>query len=92
VAQAYAAQAAAQRGCPVEPVAQAVDAHHVLLLLTATASLKLVADGAAHPDRAAAWPNVDERRARLGELLRRHLVRSGPAAELRRLVRRGSPI
>jgi hypothetical protein len=60
-----------------------LDAHEVVLLLTAAEHLRQVEAGQSHPDRASAWANVAERRASLLRLLRRPLAGYGPAAELR---------
>ena len=60
-----------------------IDAHEVVLLLTAAEHLRQVETGDAHDERSRAWGNVAERKASLFELLRRPLAGSGPAAELR---------
>ncbi|HET7768184.1 MAG TPA: phosphotransferase [Chloroflexota bacterium] len=64
-----------------------VDAHEVILLLTASEHLRQVETGDAHEERSRAWANVAERRASLLTLLRRPLAESGPAAELRAALR-----
>jgi hypothetical protein len=87
-AQTYARLVAPQRGGGVDAVCRVVDAHDVVLLLTAAQHLRAVAAGAANPERAAAWCNVQERRARLAALLRRRVASDGPAEELRARVRR----
>jgi hypothetical protein len=84
---AYAQSSAVYREIDAEDVAQTVDAHEVLLLLTAAASLRMVAEGAAHAERAASWAKVPARRERLLRLLRRRLTLEGPVADLRALLR-----
>ena len=64
-----------------------VDAHEVILLLTAAGHLRQVETGEAHDERSLAWANVAERKASLLTLLRRPVAESGPAAELRAALR-----
>ena len=64
-----------------------VDAHEVILLLTAAEHLRQVETGDAHDERSLAWANVAERKASLLTLLRRPVAESGPAAELRAALR-----
>jgi hypothetical protein len=86
---AYAAEVAPLRGVPVADVAHRIDAHDLLLLLTAAHHLRMIEAGQAHPDRAAAWANVPRRRAQLLALLRRQLVSDGPAEDFRAQLRSG---
>ncbi|HEX2032905.1 MAG TPA: hypothetical protein VHS99_01850 [Chloroflexota bacterium] len=79
----YAAHVSPLHGMQPPEVQQSVDAHEVLLLLTAASGLQQVAAGTAHPARAAAWANVEARRQRLLALLRRRLVRGGAADAFR---------
>jgi hypothetical protein len=81
--QAYAAAVAPLWERDAAAVARAVDAHDVLLLLTAAAGLASVAARTAHPERAAAWADVTGRRERLLALLHRRLVDGGPADAFR---------
>lgn len=64
-----------------------VDAHEVLLLLTAAEHLRQVETGEGHPERRHAWSNVAARKASLVALLRRPLANDGPAARLRAALR-----
>jgi hypothetical protein len=84
---AYAAAVAPLWEQQAAAVAQAVDAHDVLLLLTAAAGLASVAAGTAHPERAGAWADGEGRRRALLALLRRALLPSGPAEALRAALR-----
>jgi hypothetical protein len=86
---AYATAVAPQREADAHDVARAVDAHDVLLLLTAATGLRAVAGGVAHPERAQGWADVSARRVALRRLLRRRLVVDGPAEALRAALRRG---
>jgi hypothetical protein len=86
---AYATTVAPQREADEHDVARAVDAHDVLLLLTAATGLRAVAGGVAHPERAQGWADVSARRVALRRLLRRRLVVDGPAEDLRATLRRG---
>jgi hypothetical protein len=85
--QEYAQVVAERRGTSAREVAHAVDAHDILLHLTAAASLKMIADRTAHAERKAAWPNVEARRVRLLQHLQRRLVEDGPAEALREALR-----
>jgi hypothetical protein len=84
---AYAARTAALQRAPVEAVEQEVDAHDLLLLLAAGEHLRLIQAGRAEAERALAWANVPERRRALLALIRRRLVRHGPAEAVRSWVR-----
>jgi hypothetical protein len=87
----YACLVAERRGTTAKEVAQAVDAHDILLHLTAAASLKMVAEGTAHAERRAAWANVEARRVRLLQQLQRRLADDGPAEAFREALRARSP-
>ena len=64
-----------------------VDAHEVILLLTAAEHLRQVETGGGHPERQRAWSNVAQRKTSLQALLRRPLAADGPAARLRAALR-----
>lgn len=83
----FAERAARTRRDSPAHVAEQVDAHDVLLLLTAAAQLALVEAGRAEGDRARSWSNVAERKERLLALLRRPLAGAGPAERLRACLR-----
>ena len=73
--------------CAALDDATGLDAHEVLLLLTAAEHLRQVEAGAAHEERRNAWANVAERRASLLTLMRRPLASRGAAAALRAALR-----
>lgn len=84
---AYAEAVAALWEADAPAVALTVDAHHLLLLLTAAQSLRAIASGAAHPERTRAWTDTAARRERLLTLLRRPLAPDGPAERVRARLR-----
>ena len=63
-----------------------VDAHELVLLLTAAEHLRQVQAGTAHAERTRAWQNVSERMVSLLTLMRRPLAETGPAARLRAVL------
>ncbi len=83
----YAALSAPLRSLDTAAVERLVDAHDLWLLLVAAQQLRAVAEGRAAAERAHAWRNVPERRQQLLRLLRRRLVRHGPAEAVRRRLR-----
>lgn len=88
---AYAEAVAPTWGTDAPAVQQTVDAHDLLLLLTAAQTLRAIATGKAHPERARAWTGIgtdlSARRARLLSLLRRPLAPDGPAESVRARLR-----
>jgi hypothetical protein len=84
---AFSAEVASHCAADPDEVQARIDAHEILLLVTAAQHLQAVEAGEAHVERAGAWRNVAERRAGLLALLRRRLAPTGPAATLRSLVR-----
>ncbi|HJR50314.1 MAG TPA: hypothetical protein VJ794_04360, partial [Gemmatimonadales bacterium] len=86
---AYAAEVAQLRSVPVADMVHRVDAHDLLLLLTAAHHLRMIEAGQAHPDRAAAWADIPRRKAQLIPLLQRPLAPDGPAEEFRAQLRSG---
>jgi hypothetical protein len=83
---AFAERAAQLRGGNAEVVAQGVDAHALLLVLTAATQLQLVERGEAHPERARAWGDVAARKEQLREMLGQRLTAGGPTYGLRNLL------
>ncbi|MDQ3703026.1 MAG: hypothetical protein M3442_19205, partial [Chloroflexota bacterium] len=84
---AYAEAVAPLWGTDAPAVQQTVDAHDLLLLLTAAQSLRAIASGKAHPERTRAWSDTGARRERLLSLLRRPLAPQGPAESVRAHLR-----
>jgi len=79
----YARSAGSLRSIAPQEITRRVDAHDLLLIATAAVQLQLVDAGKAHPERAAAWPDVLHRRKQLRALLTRRLTQDGPAEAFR---------